>query len=140
MTRRVLITDIEAANGTVHVIDSVLIPPEPEAELGTIVDIAVARRPIRDAGGGTAGGRTGGDAAGRRARSRCSRPRTTRSRRCRQGTVEALLGDIPALTEILLYHVVAGNAVAADVVMLDSVTTVQGDAVNITVDGRRRYG
>ena len=52
-----------------------------------------------------------------------------------EGTVEALLADIPALTEILLYHVVAGNAVAADVVTLDSVTTVQGDAVNITVDG-----
>ena len=30
---------------------------------------------------------------------------------------------------------VAGNAKAADVVTLDAVTTVQGDAVAITVDG-----
>ena len=34
---RVLITDIEASNGTIHVIDAVLVPPR---ELGTIVDIA----------------------------------------------------------------------------------------------------
>ncbi|HKK48669.1 MAG TPA: fasciclin domain-containing protein, partial [Alkalispirochaeta sp.] len=29
-----------------------------------------------------------------------------------EGTVEALLGDIPALTDILLYHVVAGEVPA----------------------------
>ena len=36
---RVLIADIQAANGIIHVIDSVLLPPQ---ELGSIVDIAVA--------------------------------------------------------------------------------------------------
>ena len=51
------------------------------------------------------------------------------------GTVEALLGDIPALTDILLYHVVSGDVKAADVVALDSAPTLQGDAVAITVDG-----
>ena len=49
------------------------------------------------------------------------------------GTVEALLNDIPALTNILLYHVVAGKAMAADVVGLDSVTTLQGSDITITV-------
>ena len=39
------------------------------------------------------------------------------------GTVDALLQDIPTLTDILLYHVVAGKAMAADVVTLPSVTT-----------------
>ncbi len=53
-----------------------------------------------------------------------------------EGTVEALLNDIPALTDILLYHVVAGQALAADVVGLDSVTTVQGSDITIdVVDG-----
>ena len=51
------------------------------------------------------------------------------------GTVEALLEDVPTLTNILLYHVVAGSAKAADVVTLDSATTLQGDTVRITVDG-----
>ena len=51
------------------------------------------------------------------------------------GTVETLLGDVPALTDILLYHVVSGNVKASDVVALDSATTVQGETVSITVDG-----
>ena len=41
-----------------------------------------------------------------------------------EGTVEALLADIPALTEILLYHVVSGEVLAADVVGLSSAETV----------------
>ena len=51
------------------------------------------------------------------------------------GTVEALLADIPRLSQILLYHVVAGNVTAADVAGLESAVTVQGDSVMITVDG-----
>ncbi len=53
-----------------------------------------------------------------------------------EGTVDALLADIPALTDILLYHVVAGSVPAADVVTLNSATTVQGSDVSIAiVDG-----
>jgi transforming growth factor-beta-induced protein len=54
-----------------------------------------------------------------------------------EGTVEALLADIPALTNILLYHVVAGEVKAADVVTLDSANTALNKAVLVTVkDGR----
>jgi uncharacterized surface protein with fasciclin (FAS1) repeats len=51
-------------------------------------------------------------------------------------TAEELLAS-PDLEGILLYHVVPGNVVAADVVTLDgeSVTTVEGSDVLITVDG-----
>jgi len=52
-----------------------------------------------------------------------------------EGTVEALLEDIPTLTDILLYHVVAGEVKAETVVTLDSATTAQGSDVTITVDG-----
>ena len=52
-----------------------------------------------------------------------------------EGTLKSLLEDIPALTDILLYHVVSGEVEAADVVELDSATTVQGSDVTITVDG-----
>jgi uncharacterized surface protein with fasciclin (FAS1) repeats len=53
------------------------------------------------------------------------------------GTVEALLKDIPKLTAILTYHVVAGKVLAADVVKLDGkeATTVQGSGVKISTAG-----
>jgi uncharacterized surface protein with fasciclin (FAS1) repeats len=47
------------------------------------------------------------------------------------GTVEALLKDIPKLTKILTYHVVAGKVMAADVVKLKSAKTVEGSEVKI---------
>ncbi len=48
------------------------------------------------------------------------------------GTVEALLNDIPALTNILLYHVVAGEVLASDVVKLSSAPAVNGDSIAIS--------
>jgi uncharacterized surface protein with fasciclin (FAS1) repeats len=48
-----------------------------------------------------------------------------------KGTVEALLKDIPKLTSILTYHVVAGKVMAADVVKLKTAKTVQGQEVKI---------
>ncbi len=47
------------------------------------------------------------------------------------GTIDALLQDIPTLTDILLYHVVAGRVLAADVATLSSATTLQGATVAI---------
>lgn len=44
-----------------------------------------------------------------------------------------LLADTETLTDILLYHVVAGEAYAADVVNLDAVTTLQGSDISISV-------
>jgi uncharacterized surface protein with fasciclin (FAS1) repeats len=51
------------------------------------------------------------------------------------GTVEALLNDIPTLRSILLYHVVPGEVMAAQVVNLDSAGTASGEEVMIEVDG-----
>jgi uncharacterized surface protein with fasciclin (FAS1) repeats len=48
------------------------------------------------------------------------------------GTVEALLKDKAKLTDILLYHVVAGEVTANDVVKLKSAKTVQGSSVMIS--------
>lgn len=54
-----------------------------------------------------------------------------------KGTVEALLADIPKLTAILTYHVVAGKVLAADVVKLDgkAAKTVNGAEVKISTTG-----
>jgi transforming growth factor-beta-induced protein len=51
-----------------------------------------------------------------------------------EGTVEGLLADIPALTNILLYHVVAGEVYAETVVTLDSATTLNEQDFMIKVE------
>ncbi len=59
------------------------------------------------------------------------------------GTVESLLNDIPKLTAILTYHVVAGKVMAADVMTMDgqSAATVNGATVSIsTKDGVKLNG
>jgi uncharacterized surface protein with fasciclin (FAS1) repeats len=47
------------------------------------------------------------------------------------GTVEGLLKDIPKLKNILLFHVVPGKLMAADVVKLKTVKTVQGQELKV---------
>ena len=59
------------------------------------------------------------------------------------GTVESLLKDIPKLTAILTYHVVAGKVMAADVMKMGgkSATTVNGASLSIsTKDGVKLNG
>jgi len=59
------------------------------------------------------------------------------------GTVESLLNDIPKLSAILTYHVVAGKVLAADVMTMDgqSANTVNGAALAIsTKDGVKLNG
>ena len=54
-----------------------------------------------------------------------------------EGTVEALLKDKEALTNILLYHVVSGNVSSSEVVKLDAATTIAKSDVSINVkDGK----
>ena len=135
---QVVIADIEAANGTIHVIDTVLIPPaeeaEPEPQAATIVEIAVGDgrfetlvaalqaadlvETLKEPGPFTV-----------------FAPTDDAFAKLPEGTVEALLGDIPALTAILLYHVVPGNVTATDVAALDSAATVQGGTIAVSIEG-----
>ncbi len=59
------------------------------------------------------------------------------------GTVESLLTDIPKLTSILTYHVVAGAVMASDVVAMDgqSAKTLNGATLAVsTKDGVKLNG
>jgi uncharacterized surface protein with fasciclin (FAS1) repeats len=53
------------------------------------------------------------------------------------GTVDGLLKDIPKLTAILKYHVVAGKVAAADVMKLDgkTATTLNGGNLKVSTQG-----
>jgi transforming growth factor-beta-induced protein len=54
-----------------------------------------------------------------------------------EGTVAALLKDKEKLTQILLYHVVAGKVMVKDIVKLNAAKTVQGQSIKIMVkDGK----
>jgi uncharacterized surface protein with fasciclin (FAS1) repeats len=52
-----------------------------------------------------------------------------------EGTLEALLQDPETLTDILLYHVVASEVKAADVVSLSEATMLNGQTVSISLNG-----
>lgn len=55
------------------------------------------------------------------------------------GTVEALLKDIPALTNILVYHVAAGELSERNLVEQKMVMTLQGKSVEVRVQDGMLY-
>lgn len=52
-----------------------------------------------------------------------------------EGTVAALLDDIPTLTDILLYHVISGAKVESSMVSAGEVTMANGDMATLGTDG-----
>ncbi len=127
----VIIADIVAENGVIHVIDTVLLPPQAP---GSIVDIALQDDRFETLVAALQAAELVETLQGDGPFTVFA-PTDDAFAALPEGTVEALLEDIPALTDILLYHVVAGDVRAADVVTLESAVTVQGEAVSITVEG-----
>jgi transforming growth factor-beta-induced protein len=134
----VIITDIEASNGIIHVVDAVILPPAEEmADMEqTIVDIAVSDENFSTLV-------TALDAAGLVEALQGEGPFTVFAptndafAALPEGALEGLLADTDALTDVLLYHVVEGKAMAADVVGLDGqkIETLLGQYVDIMIDG-----
>jgi len=52
-------------------------------------------------------------------------------RKLPQGTVEALLKNVPKLKAILMYHVVAGKLTVDEISQMKTIKTIQGQEVNI---------
>jgi uncharacterized surface protein with fasciclin (FAS1) repeats len=125
----VLIADIEGSNGVIHVIDSVLLP-----ESRSIVDLAFedGRFTTLVAALQAAGlaETLDGDGA-----FTVFAPTDDAFAALPAGTVAALLADIPQLTDILLYHVVDGRVMAADVLGMEMADTLQGQALDFLFDG-----
>lgn len=46
-------------------------------------------------------------------------------------TLESLLADVESLTKVLTYHVVSGQVTAADIITLDTITTMNGQEIAI---------
>lgn len=123
---KVVKADIVTKNGVIHVIDTVLLPK------ADIVDTAKAAGSFKTLLAAV-------EAAGLVETLRGAGPYTVFAPtdeafgKLPAGTVEGLLKDIPTLKSILLYHVVPGKVLAADVVKLTEAKTAQGQKVGIEV-------
>lgn len=132
---QIVITDIEASNGVIHVIDAVILPGDEAAETPkSIAEIAAGNPDFSTLV-------TALDAAGLvetlagEGEFTVFAPTNAAFAALPEGALEGLLADKEALTNVLLYHVVAGNVLAADVVGLPYADTLAEEPVLIKVDG-----
>jgi transforming growth factor-beta-induced protein len=130
---QVLATDIEASNGVIHVIDSVILP-----ETKNIAQIAtgdgrftILAKAIEAAG---LGGALTGDQA-----LTVFAPTDEAFGKLPAGTLEQLLKpeNKDTLTKILTYHVVSGRVYARDAVGAQRATTLEGSPVRVGITNGR---
>ena len=132
---QVVITDIEASNGVIHVIDAVIQP-----ETRDIVQVAAEDGRFETLV-------TAVEAAGLVETLQGEGPFTVFAptddafAALPDGTLDSLLNDIPALTDVLLYHVVEGKVMSTEVVTMSEAETALGESVSISVmDGKVMVG
>lgn len=136
-TSQVIITDIEASNGVIHVIDTVLMPPSDETTTGAmdIVDTAVADGRFTTLVTAVQAAELVDTLKGEGPFTVFA-PTDDAFAALPEGTLETLLlpENKQQLTDILLYHVVPGKVMAADVVGLTSAPTVLGKDATVKVE------
>lgn len=127
---QVILADIPAINGVVHVLDAVLLPA---AETTTVFDIISesANHNTLEAAINAAGLAGALQGAGPLT---VFAPTDAAFGALPAGTVEALLADIPALTAILTYHVAGVNALSTDLSNGQVVATLNGGSVTVTIN------
>ena len=129
----VVVADITATNGVVHVIDAVLLPPAPHPTT-TVVDVIVnsdvhntLEAAVVAAGLVETLSGTGPFTV--------FAPTDAAFAALPAGTVETLLADpTGTLTQILLYHVVGAQALSTDLTNGQTVATLQGQTVTVTIN------
>lgn len=126
----VTVTDIEAKNGTIHVINGVLVPAAPKKTLTDLV-VEDARFSTLEAAVKAAG--LAGTLAGAGPFTVFA-PTDEAFAALPAGTLDALLAEPSgALKDILLYHVVPGDVKAAQVAVLTKAATALGKDIRIEV-------
>lgn len=132
--QRVLQADRWAANGTIHVIDGVLLPPAETISVSSLVDVlrldgrfntllaAVGAAELASVLS------TGGPFT-------LFAPTDEAFAALPAGTVESLITNKTALTEILLYHVISGKQSALQLIGARTPETLQGSTVKMGFKG-----
>ena len=142
----IVTTDIETSNGVIHVIDAVIMPPADEAAAATEAPAEEAAAPVGDivdtaiAAGSFTTLVAAVEAAGLVETLKGEGPFTVFAptddafAAIPKETLDALLADPSGdLTQILLYHVVPGKVMAADVTDGLEAATVQGAPVTFSI-------
>ena len=141
---KVIIKDIPATNGIIHVIDMVLIPESEEAgePTGTIVDIALADPQFSTLVTALEAADLVSTLADETAVFTVFAPTDDAFALLGTDTINSLLADVPTLTNILTYHVIGDQAVdAATATSLDGsdVEMLNGDTVSVSVQDGKLY-
>ena len=137
----VVAVDIQASNGVIHVIDTVLLPPAEEdaAAVGTIVEVAVESGafPTLMAAVEAAGLVDTLSGEGPFTVFAPTEEAFATALDTLGITAEELLADTELLTAVLTYHVLAAEVPSEVVATLDgqNVATVNGADITITIDG-----
>jgi uncharacterized surface protein with fasciclin (FAS1) repeats len=129
----VIEADWMGSNGVIHVIDSVILPPADPAGQ-TIVENLVAQGNFSTL---VAAVQAAGlvDTLNSAGPFTLFAPTDAAFAALPEGTVAALLNDIPTLTDILLYHVVSGAQVLSTQVTAGPVTMANGSSATLSTDG-----
>ncbi|WP_322807474.1 fasciclin domain-containing protein [Thermanaerothrix sp.] len=129
---QIIITDIEASNGVIHVIDTVILPKD-------IVDAAVFNKFNTLVAAVQAAGLV--DTLKSEGPFTVFAPTDEAFAKLPAGTLDNLLkpANKKQLTDILLYHVVSGRVLAEDVVKLQRADTALGKPVTIKVQDGKVY-
>lgn len=129
---QIIITDIEASNGVIHVIDKVILPKD-------IVDAAVFNKFNTLVAAVQAAGLV--DTLKGEGPFTVFAPTDEAFAKLPAGTLDNLLkpANKKQLTDILLYHVVSGRVLAEDVVKLQRADTALGKPVTIKVQDGKVY-
>jgi uncharacterized surface protein with fasciclin (FAS1) repeats len=128
-------TDIECSNGVIHVIDAVILPPQPAEQAKDIVDTAVAADGFQTLVAAVKAADLVDTLKGDGPFTVFA-PTDEAFGKLPEGTLDDLLKpeSKEKLTAILTFHVVPGKVLAADVVNLTTAKTVQGQEVAISVE------
>ena len=126
---QVIVADLVADNGVVHVIDAVLLPPAPSNSIYDIVSNSADHTTLKAAINACA---LDGTLSGPGPFTLFA-PTDAAFDLLPAGTVAALLNDIPQLTDILLHHVV-GDSVMSGMLTNGQVVSTLNGTVTITVN------
>jgi uncharacterized surface protein with fasciclin (FAS1) repeats len=126
---QVIVADIIADNGVVHVIDAVLLPPP-----ATVVDIIVNSDVHNTLEAAVIAAELADDLSGEGPFTVFA-PTDAAFAALPAGTVEALLQDPTGeLAQILLYHVVGGEALSTDLTDGDRIVTLEGRSIRVSIN------
>ena len=133
---KVIAADIKTGNGVIHVIDTVLLPPD-MAGINTLAAVAMAEPMFNTLSAAATVAGLGDTLKDPKSALTVLAPTDAAFAKLPPGTVEALLKDPATLKKILLYHVIPGKLTAKQ--LNGEFKTANGASVNLTTIGGSLY-